>query len=101
MAAGLMDRRWTVKDLISSPETLKKLGQISVSTLRRMVGPVGQEPERLAHRKKQPGKTGKLRQAIPMRRIAWDEPQPGHFEVDLVHHGGPSSEGQYVSTAYK
>lgn len=85
-------------ELHPSPETLEKLGQISISTIRRMIGPVGQEPERLAHRKKQPGKTGKLRQAIPMRRIAWDEPQPGHFEVDLVHHGGPSSGGQYVHT---
>jgi hypothetical protein len=33
-----------------------------------------------------------------MRKIAWDEPQPGHFEVDLVHHGGASAEGQYVHT---
>jgi hypothetical protein len=24
--------------------------------------------------------------------------EPGHFEVDLVHHGGPSSSGEYVHT---
>ena len=33
-----------------------------------------------------------------MRRIAWDESEPGHFEVDLVHHGGHEPVGEYVST---
>ncbi len=33
-----------------------------------------------------------------MRRIAWEERQPGHLEVDLVHHCGLSSQGQYVHT---
>jgi hypothetical protein len=31
-----------------------------------------------------------------MRQIAWNEPQPGHFEVDLVHHCGPATSGQYI-----
>jgi hypothetical protein len=39
-----------------------------------------------------------MRQAVPVRRIDWDEPQPGHFEVDLVHHCGVSTGGQYVHT---
>lgn len=33
-----------------------------------------------------------------MKRIPWDEQEPGHFEVDLVHHSGPSSAGDYVHT---
>lgn len=33
-----------------------------------------------------------------MRRIPWDEREPGHFEVDLVHHSGRSSSGEYVHT---
>jgi hypothetical protein len=33
-----------------------------------------------------------------MRRIAWDEGEVGHFEVDLVHHCGISTSGQYVHT---
>jgi hypothetical protein len=33
-----------------------------------------------------------------MKRIDWAEVQAGHFEVDLVHHCGPSSGGQYVHT---
>lgn len=85
-------------ELKTSTEVQRKLAQISVSTLRRMLGPVGQETARLAQRKKQPGTANALRQAVPMRRIGWQEAQPGHFEVDLVHHCGISSEGQYVHT---
>jgi len=33
-----------------------------------------------------------------MKRIAWKEQQPGHFEVDLVHHCGPSASGEYIHT---
>ena len=33
-----------------------------------------------------------------MKRIPWQEQEPGHFEADLVHHCGPSSSGEYVHT---
>jgi len=33
-----------------------------------------------------------------MKRIPWNEPHPGHFEVDLVHHAGASASGHYVHT---
>jgi hypothetical protein len=33
-----------------------------------------------------------------MKRIAWDIREPGHFEVDLVHHSGESSAGEYGHT---
>ena len=33
-----------------------------------------------------------------MHRLPWDEQQPGHFEMDLVHHCGPSASGEYVHT---
>jgi hypothetical protein len=33
-----------------------------------------------------------------MGRIPWEETEPGHFEVDLVHHSGPSTTGDYVHT---
>mgnify|MGYP001050437459 CR=1 FL=1 len=33
-----------------------------------------------------------------LKRISWDEQQPGHFEVGLVHHCGPSASGEYVHT---
>ena len=33
-----------------------------------------------------------------MKRIPWQEQEPGHFEVDLVHHCGRSASGEYVHT---
>ena len=86
------------RELHSLPGVQDKLEQISVSTLRRILGPVSREPDRLAQRKLPPGAANSLLQAVPMRRIDWQQAQPGHFEVDLVHHGGASSEGQYVHT---
>jgi hypothetical protein len=35
---------------------------------------------------------------VPIGLIDWHEEQPGHFEVDLVHHCGPSADGCYVHT---
>ncbi len=31
-----------------------------------------------------------------MRQIAWNEHQPVRFEVDLVHHCGPDTSGQFI-----
>jgi hypothetical protein len=31
-----------------------------------------------------------------MVRIPWDEQEPGHVEVDLVHHCGPTASGEYI-----
>jgi len=33
-----------------------------------------------------------------MKRIPWQEQEPGHFEVDLVHHCGPTASGEFVHT---
>ena len=33
-----------------------------------------------------------------MGRLPWDIGEPGHFEVDLVHHCGPSTDGEYLHT---
>jgi hypothetical protein len=85
-------------ELKTQPEVQQKLAQISLSTIRRMLGPVGEETKRLAHQKGRPGVSNPLLKRVPMRRIGWDEAQPGHFEVDLVHHCGPSPDGQYVHT---
>jgi hypothetical protein len=39
-----------------------------------------------------------MARSIPMHKIAWDETEPDHFEVDLVHHRGPEPSGDYVYT---
>jgi hypothetical protein len=40
----------------------------------------------------------RARREVPMRRIPWDTADPGHREVDLVHHAGGSAAGDYVHT---
>lgn len=90
---------WMAKHLQAHGElkveekTLALLEQISVSSLRRRLPVVRHAAERMAHRQNKPGPTPGLKTLIPMRRLDWAERQPGHFEVDLVHHCGLSSEG--------
>lgn len=95
---------WLGKHLASQGELelpvciQRQLETISVSTLKRLLPPCQRVAERLAHRKARPRGSYAQRQAIPIRRIAWDESVPGHLEVDLVHHAGSNPSGQYVHT---
>ena len=83
-------------ELEVSPPLLEKLDQISISTVQRILGRIPRDKPRLP--RKGPQRTRKLTQGIPMRRIPWNEQQPGHLETDLVHHCGPSASGEYVCT---
>lgn len=83
-------------ELSVPPELLEQLGRISISTVGRILGRIRQDDFRLP--RAGPKEANRARQAIPMERIPWDEPEPGHFEVDLVHHGGSSTKGDYVHT---
>ena len=86
------------QELVLSAGVREKLGQVSVSTVRRMVPPDISKPERVASRQRTQAAAKHIPANIPMRRIPNQEPQPGHFEVDLVHHCGISASGQYVHT---
>jgi hypothetical protein len=83
-------------EIPASPRLLDQLGQISISTLRRILSRLQQDQPRL--RRKGPVEANKLARQISMQRIPWNERQPGHFEVDGVHHCGQSSAGYYVHT---
>ncbi len=83
-------------ELSLTPQLLAQLQQISVSSVRRRLQRLRQDEPRLPRPK--PKSTDPLRRAVPMGRIPWDEPQPGHFEVDLVHHCGSSASGEYIHT---
>src|SRR5450756_1707173 len=83
-------------ELTVSEDVLAQLGQISISTVKRILTRLRQDERRLPLRK--PERTMRLLQEIPALRIPWDIQEPGHFEVDLVHHGGPSSTGEYLHT---
>jgi hypothetical protein len=82
-------------ELKTSDVLLDKLEQISISTVKRRLKRFRQDQPRLPRRRR-PKRTNSLLRDIPMVRIPWDEQEPGHFEVDLVHHCGTTASGEYV-----
>jgi hypothetical protein len=86
-------------EMEASPAVLDKLERISVATLGRVLRRVrSTTPDRLP--RAYPGRRAETsaQQAVPISVIPWDEPEPGHFEVDLVHHGVPDADGKLVCT---
>lgn len=83
-------------ELCLSDELCAQLGRISIASVHRRLRRFTQDTPRLP--RKGPEQANRLAKTIPMRRIPWDTAEPGHFEVDLVHHGGPLPTGDYVYT---
>lgn len=74
----------------------QQLSTISRATVARMLAGRRSLKPRLPQRG--PQQANSLRQAVPMLRIPWQTASPGHFEVDLVHHCGESTAGDYLHT---
>jgi len=85
-------------ELQVTAEVLHALDQISVPTVRRHLQRLQQDQPRLP-RKKSHERSALIRD-IPMKRIPWEQAQPGHFELDLVHHCGPTTSGEYLHTLH-
>jgi hypothetical protein len=83
-------------ELEISDAVREKLGCISISTVGRILGRIRQDTLRLP--REGPRRSQKRLHDIPMTRIPWDTATPGHFEVDLVHHCGPTASGEYMAT---
>jgi hypothetical protein len=83
-------------ELTISPELLTDLEHISVPTVRRHLQRRAQDQPRLA--RSRPTNTNTVRRDIPMKRLSWQESEPGYLEVDLVHHCGLTTSGEYVHT---
>jgi len=81
-------------------EDQEKLERISVSTLKRMLKLVRRSESKLATQLPRRPQNNSLRKQYPMSKIAWDIAEVGHFEVDLVHHGGESAVGEYIHTLH-
>jgi hypothetical protein len=79
-------------------ETFEQLARISVSTLKRTLKRVGRSEPKLAEQGPKRPQTNSLRKHYPMSKIAWKIEEAGHFEVDLVHHGGENPNGEYIYT---
>ena len=83
-------------ELEVSPDLLEKLSCISISTVKRSLRTARQDQPRLPRRRPKP--RNRWLSDVPMKRIPWNLEEPGHFEVDLVHHSGPTAAGEYVCT---
>ncbi len=79
-----------------TPAVAAQLDTISLATLGRMLTRLDRPLPRLPQRG--PEQANRLRQATPMRRIPWETRVPGHLEVDLVHHAGTTTAGEYGHT---
>jgi hypothetical protein len=73
-----------------------QLSRISRATVQRLMGKLRQDTPRLPRRG--PERANRLTRAVPMGRLPWETTEPGHFEVDLVHHCGATSSGEYIHT---
>ncbi len=73
-----------------------ELAAISRATVGRMLTRLPRTTPRLPRRG--PEQANRLRRAVPMGRIPWQTTAPGWFEVDLVHHCGGSTVGEYLHT---
>lgn len=84
-------------ELNVAPEVKEKLLSISPSTIDRMLA---SERKTLTIKRRSLTKPGTLlKHQIPVRTFAqWDDARPGFEEVDLVDHGGGSTQGEYAFT---
>lgn len=87
----------TYGELETTPKLLKQLGEISISTVKRRLKVVRRGQCR-PRRRQGAKRTNSLARDIPMRRIPWNEAEPGHLEIDLVLHCGASASGEFMCT---
>jgi hypothetical protein len=82
--------------LILTAEVESQLATISPATVQRMLRKNRARKARLP--RPGPHRANQVTKGVPMGRIPWDTKEPGHFETDLVHHGGESTAGEYGHT---
>jgi hypothetical protein len=82
--------------LILTAEVESQLETISPATVQRMLRKNRTRKARLP--RTGPHRANQVTKGVPMGRIPWDTKEPGHFETDLVHHGGESAAGEYGHT---
>ncbi|MHB8644666.1 MAG: integrase [Thermomicrobiales bacterium] len=86
----------TFGELTLTPALCDQLTDISRATVGRMLKGMRRPTARLPRRG--PEQANRLRKAVPMSRLPWQTSTPGSFEVDLVHHCGVSTAGDYLHT---
>jgi len=81
-------------ELYLPPSLQEQLATISISTVRRHLPPL----PLVERRRRRPAPPNRHQRQIPAYRIPRDIGEPGHLELDLVHHGGATPTGEYVYT---
>ena len=80
-------------ELALTDDVRGQLETVSISTVQRMLQRRPQVRPQLPRAATE--RANALRGPVPAERICWQTRIPGHFEVDLVHHSGPSAAGEY------
>jgi hypothetical protein len=97
MLPYIADHLRNLGQLDFSAQARQQLESISVSSVGRLLGRIRQDEHRL-RRRAVAASVSQIQAQVPIRNIPWDEREPGHFEVDLVFHSGPSASGEFVYT---
>lgn len=85
-----------------TPELEAQLCLVSRATVQRMttrLRQLGRGGAALPRRgPERANRRNSATKGVPMGRIHWQIEEAGHFEVDLVHHCGVSTQGEYAHT---
>jgi hypothetical protein len=93
---ALAEQLATHGEVILTESLKEQLASVSLTTVAQRLQRLRQdEPQKP---RQVPRSPNPFLQDIPMKRLPWDIAEPGYFEVDLVHHCGASSHGEYVHT---
>ena len=85
-------------ELEISADLIAQLEYISISTVRRILKRIGRPKDRLPRAYPGRRRDSAAQVLIPVKVIPWEESEPGHFEVDLVHHSRSGFDGPFVCT---
>lgn len=82
------------------PALEAQLSNVSRSTVQRMTRQIRARSPQATRPlpRKGPQRANQATKGVPMGRISWQTQEPGHLEVDLVHHCGDASVGEYLHT---
>src|SRR5258708_15694174 len=73
----------------------EQLATLSLATVARILRKYRSRMVRLPQKGAE--RANQATKGVPMGRIPWDIGEPGHFEVDLVHHSGESTAGLFFN----
>jgi hypothetical protein len=86
--------------LTLTPALLSQLQMVSTSTVRRIMKRIGRPPDTLPQVRRGRRADSVVQAMVPVGVIPWHEPEPGHFEADLVYHTANGLDGPFVCSLH-